>query len=596
MRFGKATATLTVAVLVLLGFAAMTTGKTVAQSDWRINSFRASYVLADSLDGTMDVSESIDTYFSIEKHGITRDIPDRYNQSAWQPAVDLGVRIKSVTDSSGATYPYRTSRANGYVDLEIGDPQKYVYGAVNYTIDYSLKNAIKFFNDHDELYWDVNGTDWPVDTDEVSVVITVPAAIRAQVQGTKCYTGGQGSTASNCTIDYDETSGKVSAKTDKPLGNFQNLSVVVSFNKGSFVPPSFLKKWGPYLLKNIGILLPLAVAWFAYKYWDKHGRDPKSRGIFVPQYSPPDGLKPAEMGTVADYTVDDRDISGTIIDLAIRGIIRIEDTTGSQKKKKRKYTFHLLKDDLKELKDYEQEIVSGLFGDIHAGTSVKMSELKNKFYLTTEKAKSQLYKSLTADGYFAANPKKAKNGTRTIGIIFLAGSFYTFSVAAQTQTIGWTLGLAFSGLVLLVFARYMPARTEKGLKVWEDAEGLKMYMDLAEKDRLEVMQGADSRYVGDTTAPKYTVELFEKLLPYAVVMGVEKSWASKFKDIYTNPPDWYQGDWTTFNTALLASNLSNGINSMNTTLASRPSSSSSSGFGGGGFSGGGFGGGGGGSW
>ncbi len=567
-----------------------------AAADWSIQSFSSDYYLDASADGSMTVNESIDVNFTVPKHGIYRDIPTFYDRGALQPSVDLKVQVLSVTNAlNGVTHTYEESKINDNLRLKIGDADRFVSGKVNYSIDYSVQNAIRFFDNYDELYWDVNGTNWPAATDAVAAVVHVPELIRDSVKGVKCFTGGQGSSASDCEITYDQSTGLVEVASNRPFVNYENLTLVVAFEKGIFTPPTFLENWSRVIFRNIGILLPLVALLVSYKYWKKYGKDPKNRGVVVPQYTPPDGLTPAELGTIADYTADNRDISAIIIDLAIRGYIKIEDTTKREKTKNRKYIFHLLRTDTKDLKEYEKLFLEGMFSDFKKGTSVKMDSLKNKFYKISEQVKSDLYSSLVDSGYFASHPKKKMNVMLGLGFGIALVGFFSLG-PTEASYLGWSLGLVLSGSVVAITAWFMPKRTIKGAETQIWAEGMKMYMELAEKDRLEVMQGADSRYIGDTTSPTFNVELFERLLPYAIVMRVEKSWASKFKDIYSEPPDWYTGNWKTFNTAQLVSVMSNGVNSMNTTLSSKPSSSSGSGFSGGGSSGGGFGGGGGGSW
>jgi uncharacterized membrane protein len=129
----------------------------------------------------------------------------------------------------------------------------------------------------------------------------------------------------------------------------------------------------------------------------------------------------------------------------------------------------------------------------------------------------------------------------------------------------------------------------------EKIKGLKLYLETAEKDRIAMLQSPDAPYAAKSSEPKKTVELFEKLLPFAIVLGVENQWAKQFESIYTTPPDWYSGNWGAFSAVYLASSLGGSMEAMGATFT--PSgSSSSSGFGGGGFSGGGGGGGGGGGW
>lgn len=595
MNLNKTVASLSAAVFVLVIFLSFSSATVKAETGWSIETFNSNFYLNEAADGSMNIEESIDVYFNTSKHGIFRDIPTYYDRGSFQPGVNLNVQVSSVVNGiNGEAHIYQESKVNDYLRLQIGNPAVTVVGSVNYSIDYTVENAIRFFDNHDELYWDVNGTDWPVPADAVRATVHVPEQMRASVTGVKCYTGRFGSTASDCEISYDETTGLVEVESTEPLLSYENLSLVVDFEKGIFTPPTFMEKWGGFMARNIGILLPFLALFISYKYWVKHGKDPKDRGVVVPQYTPPDDLTAAELGTIADYTADDRDISAVIIDLAIRGYMRIEDITKREKTKKRKYIFHLLRVDVADLKEFERVLLNGLFADFTVGASVKMDSLKNKFYATTAKIKADLYNSLVAKEYFAAHPETTKHLMLGLGGGMVFVGFFSLG-PTEARFLGWSLGMVLSGLVVALVGWFMPKRTVKGVEAKAWAEGMKMYMELAEKDRLKVMQGADSRYIGDTASPAFTVELFEKLLPYAIVMKVEKSWASQFKDIYEQPPDWYQGNWKTFNTVYLVNSLSNGVNSMSTTLTSKPSSSSGSGSSGG-FSGGGFGGGGGGSW
>jgi uncharacterized membrane protein YgcG len=149
-----------------------------------------------------------------------------------------------------------------------------------------------------------------------------------------------------------------------------------------------------------------------------------------------------------------------------------------------------------------------------------------------------------------------------------------------------------AGLIMLAFAKLMPSRTRKGAAAKDAAEGLKLYLETAEKDRIAMLQSPNAPYADKSPEPVKTVELFEKLLPYAMVLGVEKQWAEQFSSIYTTPPDWYNGNWSTFNAGYLASSLNDSMSAMNSSFAAP--SSGSSGFSGG--AGGGGGGGGGGGW
>lgn len=592
MKFKETAVVALTAVSVLLANPA----SAFATQEWRIQSFDTIYNINPSADGSMGVSESIDTYFDVLKHGIFRNIPTFYDEGPLKPGVNLKVDVSKVFDATdGANHDYVESRDGDYVNLKIGDPNERVSGEVNYTINYSVQNAVWFFEDHDELYWDVNGTNWPVSAGSVSATVNMSPEIYSAITGTACYTGTSGSQSTECTVTMDPANNTVSVSSDGTLSNFENLSYVIAFEKGTFAPPSFMEKWGGFIMRNIGLLLPLPVFWWAFRYWGKRGRDPKNNRSIVPQYDAPFDLRAAEVGTVADYTADNRDISATIVDLAIRGYITIEDTTKREKTKNRKYIFHLKNADTSKLKTYEKTLLAGFFSKYEVGAQVKLDNLKNKFYTTSAKVKNELYTSLVDGGYFAAHPKTAMNTMRAMGAVLIAVGLFSLG-PTEAKYLGWSLGAALSGAIVYGFGMLMSKRTIKGVEVSKYAEGMKMYMELAEKDRMKVMQGADSRYIGDVSSPTFKVELFERLLPFAIALSVEKSWAKGFKDIYSEPPEWYSGNWHTFNTIYMVNALSNGVNTMNTTLTSSPSSSSSSGIGGGGFSGGGFGGGGGGSW
>ena len=158
-------------------------------------------------------------------------------------------------------------------------------------------------------------------------------------------------------------------------------------------------------------------------------------------------------------------------------------------------------------------------------------------------------------------------------------------------------GLGVSAVITLIFSRYMPAKTIKGVEAREYLLGLRDYITLAEKDRLKYLQSPEgSEKYGNPAEKSSKVKLFENLLPYAMIFGLEKDWAKQFDGVYDRPPDWLRGNTTNFNSLYLATTVSD-FSSASSTSFTPPTSSSTSGFsGGGGFSGGDGGGGGGGGW
>jgi len=213
-------------------------------------------------------------------------------------------------------------------------------------------------------------------------------------------------------------------------------------------------------------------------------------------------------------------------------------------------------------------------------------------YTSAKNLRSQVEEGLTQAGYFRSNPLSASRSVLA-GVII---AFVLVYFAGKHLGLPLILGLVVGGIIAFITAGKMAARTAKGVVAFEHAQGLKLFLNVTQKDRLAMMQSPNAPYAATGQEPARTVELFEKLLPYAMVLGVEREWAKQFEGLYTAAPSWFAGNWNSFSTYYLISNLSDGMSSAVNTAFSAPSNSGSSGFGGGGFSGGGGGGGGGGGW
>ena len=245
------------------------------------------------------------------------------------------------------------------------------------------------------------------------------------------------------------------------------------------------------------------------------------------------------------------------------------------------YQLDKLKDGKDLPNEFEQQMMTALFG---GAPSVKLSSLKNQFYSNLISIRKTVFQSVVDKGYFPQNPSTVRSAYIIVAAIMAVGSFFWRSV---TQNVYNLLGLFISALVVGIFGYFMPKRTVKGAQAKQYILGLKMYLSVAEKDRLKFFN-----------APEKSPERFEKLLPYAMVLGVEKDWAKQFEGLYNQPPRWYSDPYGgAFNAIIFTNSLHSFSQSAGTTFASRPGGSGGgSGFGGGGFSGGGFGGGGGGGW
>lgn len=556
-------------------------------------------------DASINVSERINYDFDdLEKHGIFRDVTVNYNARGGN--YNLRVSNISVTDENGTGYNFETSTEGKNLRIKIGDADKLVTGKKTYAIDYKIKRAINFFDSQDELYWNATGDQWPVPIEKSSAKVILPVEAPKEKLQTACFYGSYGS-ATQCEASLESEGGKsvFVYKNPTALDPGQGLTFVSGFPKGIVEKPGTFQNLLDIVNDNWILFLPFITLVVLFYLWYTRGRDPKGRGTIIAEYGAPDNLTPVEVGTIIDGEVDKVDISAEIIDLAVKGYIKItkikkegivfdsddylleklksEDdlSNGFQKK----LIASLFSGDLTEISkikiasESDKAVVRGLI----EGQSVRLSELKNKFYIQLKDIKNQIYSAVTDKGYFVDNPKDVSNLYTGIGATILIGSF-VFSEFFGGLAV---FGLIISGVIILIFGFIMPARTKKGVLAKEKIIGLKEYLSVAEKDRIKFHN-----------APEKNPERFEKLLPFAMVLGVEEEWAKQFEGIYKNPPSWYEdSSGGSFNSLLFVHSLNNFSSMANANLSSSPSSASGggSGFSGGG-SGGGFGGGGGGSW
>jgi len=563
--------------------------------DWDISDFSTDIIVGK--DSGIEVTETIVAdYTREEHHGILRYIPIKYRDD-FGNKLSLQFNLQSITDETGKSWMYDQSYEGDSVYLKIGDPDIYLHKPSTFKIKYKVVQAVNYFKDHDELYWNATGTEWDVPMKNVQATVTLPAGTNdADIQA-KCYTGYYGSSGEGCTSSV--TNGTITFKANiatadqYSLGIGQGLTVVVGWPKGIVAEPSTFQRVIWFLRDNWGFFLPFLTFGIMYYLWSTRGRDPKTgRTAIMPIYKPPNGLTPTEIGTIIDEKADMRDITSAIIDLAIRGYIKIIETkTKSWLGESADYEFQKLKDFETDanLKEFEKKIMRAVFGDLETR---KLKDLENKFYSKLDGIKTEVYNQLVTDGYFPTNPENVRNGYYAMGwcllgvMIFGAGAWFAFFSPSVP------IGIIASSIIILIFAGRMPAKTKKGVETFYLIKGLEDFINTAEKDRIKWQEKEN---------------IFEKLLPYAITLGLAEKWTSAFEGIFKKPPDWFQSSDANFGMHFSTYNLLHSITRMNTsmqnTFVSAPRSSSSgsswgghSGFGGGGFSGGGFGGGGGSSW
>lgn len=539
-----------------------------------ISSFNAEFLI--NKDGTVNVKETIDYDFgSLERHGIFRYLPQITTNSEGKKYL-MEISDFSVTDGNGALYQYKITEEDGEVELKIGDPNRTITGLNKYIISYKVSGGLTYFSDHDELYWNVTGNGWEIPINKVSASLKLPDKVDDNALRMACYTGAKGSDDSYCS--YSIVDGEVLFQTTSLLSGGEGLTIVFGFPKNVVsvlepkpYTPFWESTWGIILAFILGAIGALAgFAWYvfapfyiAYK-WFKDGRDPKGTvGETTAWFDPPKSIKtnrfltPAEVGTLGDESVDLKDISAAIIELARRGFIRIEE--------REKKDFYLVRTVPKTkgehaLLPFEQVLLDKFFKTDKAELRLKTAKL----FEEVEAVKKELYNGVVSEGLFPENPQNI----RTIYYVIAFIALFT--------------GNIFLAVVAFVFGRAMPRKTIDGVNAKNVSSSLKNFLSSQER---QLKFQADRQM------------MFERLLPYAVAFGVEKIWAKRFENLNLKEPSWYRGyGGGHFSSYLFVTSMNSSLNSFS--KAATPTSSStghSSGFSGG-FSGGGGGGGGGGSW
>jgi uncharacterized membrane protein YgcG len=350
-----------------------------------------------------------------------------------------------------------------------------------------------------------------------------------------------------------------------------------------------MSEWWELLGQLLMLIVPVLLALvYAGRKWWKYGRDPEGRGAIIAEYIPPKDLSVLGSSALLNEKFVPKALSAQIVDLAVRHYVKIYelDTKTLGVFKKTEYELELVRS-LEELRAEESAAAALLFGAAPAvGARVNLNDLANKLYTQATALGKTVDKQLAVDGFFQAEPGKAKAPLMIAGVVILIAGGILLAISSWLGA-----GSVVAAMVLIVFGQFMPARTAKGVERREYLLGLKYYMNAAEAERLRILQSPHGELAEkiDAGDKGQLVKLYERLLPYAVIFGIEKGWAREMAPLYQQPPDWYSGSGT-FNAVYFASAMS-GLSAASTASFSAPSSS-----GGGGFAGGGGGGGGGGGW
>ncbi len=626
-----------VAVLALLAGAVPAS----AQSE-RILNFKS--LIKVHPDASMTVTEDIRVQATGQeiKRGIIRDFPTTYRDRMGN-TVTVGFKVEEVL-RDGRPEPYHTQSVSNGVKIYLGQKDVFLRsGVYTYTIRYRVDRELGFFKDFDELYWNVTGNGWTFAIDRAEAYIELPAG--AKILKSAAYTGYQGDRGHDFTVRSGDN--LIVFKTTRGLASREGLTVAVSWPKGVVHEPSSQERVGFLLRDNVALavgLIWLAVLLGFYLWvWYRVGRDPAT-GTIIPLYAPPSGFSPAGVRFLSRMGYDDKAFAAAVVDMAVKGGVLIQEDGGDYTLVRRDATKGALSRD-------EQLVITQLFP--RAG-SIKLANenhtvIKGAIDALKKNLKTEFEKIyfVTNSGYLTpgivitlvgialvvltARDKMAAGfgslwltiwtvvcyflavgvykkwqaarggglmkwlgalGTTLFALPFFVGEIAGAFLLTTAVSIPAAATLAAMAFLNALFYHLLKAPTLSGRKIMDQIEGFKLYLSVAEKDRLNLLN-----------PPEKTPELFERYLPYALALDVENAWSEQFAEVLakagteTQPysPVWYSGSsWDTFHTSRFTDSLGSSFAGAISSSSTAPGSSSGSG--GGGFSGGGGGGGGGSGW
>jgi len=563
--------------------------------DFIINTFDVTYNFGRDSEGrsVLKTTEKIAATFPQidQNHGLERALPDIYDGHTTRLGID------SVTDQDGNSLPYETYSSNDNTVLRIGDADSYVHGLKTYVITYTQHDVTRFFSDtnDDELYWDINGTGWGQAIESLTARVIIDPALQSAVTGKNaCYQGAEGQSES-CRISGGTTTGLEFAAS-RTLQPGENVTFAIGFQPRTF--SSYQQTWQEKLFAVLftiwivllvvgSIIAIIAIVWMSIYRAKIMGR--AGGGQTIPtEYIPPKDM--SVLGSAQVAKVYTSAITAQLLDFAVRHIVKIYQTKDKKLLQSAEYELEFT-GDTTTLRQEEKRLLTDLFGsEPKLGDRFAMKKMRSDYKIAGRftKSKAWLRDLLRAEyGIFEkAVPEAGRYNV--VATIFLVIGIVTLSPLMIAAAI-----VGYWNAVTLW------PETKKGADLHDYLEGLKRYITLAEADRIKLLQSPEgAEKVGSVTAVDkgQMIKLYERVLGYAVLFGVEKEWMKQLGAYYeesSTQPDWYAGN-AAFNAVMFSSALSSF--SDQTSSYSSPSSSSSGGSGGGGFSGGGGGGGGGGGW
>lgn len=601
-RLARALATIGLAAAALLATgapavaaapapAAAATGAQSDVDDFSYASWDAQYEvgLDDEGRSRMHVTESLTARFPDvdQNKGIVRGLPTSY-ENAW-----LEVRVLSVTDENGADVPYETEQEDGLLLILTGDDD-YVRGLTTYIIEYEMRDVILAADTGvDEFYWDLLPLDSTQPIEEFAADIVFDEAMTDRMTGdARCYLGSQGST-DECELVASSDGSQFGVEASD-LSPGEGVTVAVGFEAGTAAQPS-ARRPSPVTdsvpaIAAIGGLGLSVGSWFAASAFKKRRRT--SSGIIVAQYDVPDALPPLLAAAIVPGAKDP--IPAEIIHLAVRGMLRIEEGTDVEQPRLRRLPSGRIPDEL------DAQALDALFADADAEGVAELPSSSEDF--------ATRMNTLSQSGIEAAVSRGLTTKARSSGAMILqwcaialvAAGFALGLwgiIAGRVTAIPAFVAIAFGVLLVLLASFYSFSKhtvlTPEGARQYEYLMGVREFIRVAEADRLQMLQsysGAERRQDGSANV----IVVYERLLPYAMLFGMENEWGAILEQVYAfeqRGAAWIGDPSTPFFRGQLVAFAATSQASAMYSAPSASTSSSAGGSFGGGFSGGGGGGG-----
>lgn len=572
--------------------------------DFEFASFDGQYFLdVDARDhATMRVVETIVADFPAydQNRGIIRAIPTAYGDSA------LNVTMVSITDENGDPVYFERHDYGGFAEFWLGTDE-FVHGRTTYVLEYTMRNVVGHFSDSggDEFYWDINGDGWPQSFGGVTAEIHLSQHFVDALTGdAACFMGYYGG-LDECELVQDGDTFRASIG---PVGPYNTMTVAIGFDGGTVVQPvppreSWMIQVVPKVLLGLAALSLIVAILLRTLVW----RDARGRGTIVAQFTPPD-----DSDLLLDAEIIDRQSAGLpalFVDFAVRGVVRVIDTdAGASASSSHRFELELV--DASGVSSREKTVLAALFSSsLDRGDRVTLGSLDaatgaSLYGLRATTASAAVSRDLRAA---PAGADRQARIVRRVALWTVLAFIPVWVWAIWYDVLeGEVLLPAFAALALglaVPAVASVPKRlTRAGAEAKEYLLGLREYLTVAEEQRMRMLQSPEGAVRISTTDQGAVVKLNERLLPYAVLWGVEDRWVDVLRASWeTEPPTWVAT--TDFSASMLRSFATASVSDVRPIVTSSSSGSSwsssggssfSSGSSGGGFSGGGGGGGGGG--